>query len=393
MDDNAGLIEAFEALNERKRRAPASLSKLELARWRTMRCQIEEALFQHPRDPAADSRAFLRVPRALRVRYQAAGVWCERFSSVLGEGGLFIDTDDPCQGGDRLALEIVPVGRGPAFRVTAEVAWARTGGPPDKRGMGMRFVDLTPLQLQTIHALVDDTVRQGLLERRRCPRIDTRLAVRVDVGLHTLQQRTHDLCQGGLFVSCREPAQPGEQVGVELQLPGAFPGIKAVCRVIHVSTKRSQHEQGGFGLQLVDFDPEQQALIHSYMCRRVCGEIRHPDDEPRRHARLKRRIKVRFQCSHGFGTTDARDIGGGGLFLQSRDPPPVDSRIDVTLIHPETLQTLSLAGRVVRVVQIDPTVAGQVPGVGVAFDDPGDLKGERFRAFLRELVHTQPASR
>lgn len=392
MDESASLIEAFEALNERKRRAPGSLSKMEQARWRTMRCQIEEALFQHPRDPAADSREFLRVPKSLLVRYRVAGVTHERYVSVLGEGGLFIDTGEPCQPGHHLELEIVPVGRGPAFRVAGQVAWSRGEDTPDAPGMGIRFTDLTPQQQQAIYALVDDTVRQGLLERRGHARIDTRLAVRVEIGLLALSGRTHDLSLGGMFVSCAEPVQAGERVSVELQLPGAFPALSANCRVVHISRKRSQHEQQGFGLELGGSDPQRQATIHDYMCRRVCGELRHAHDEPRRHARLKRRLQVRFHSPHGFGTTDAGDIGGGGLFLQSREPPPVGTRIEMTLIHPSSLQTIALSGHVVRVVHTDPTVAGQVPGVGVAFDDPGEIKRARFLEFLHELIQVRSAS-
>jgi hypothetical protein len=91
MDEDISLLEAFDGLNERKRRDPDSLSKLEKARWRMMRCQIEEALFQQTRDPAKDTREFLRVPLSMKVRCEgdhteAGGVARRRGRTLPGQG-------------------------------------------------------------------------------------------------------------------------------------------------------------------------------------------------------------------------------------------------------------------------------------------------------------------
>ena len=117
MDEHATLLEAFDGLNERKRLDPDGLSKLEKARWRMMRCQIEEALFQQTRDPAKDTREFLRVPISMQVRYEHGGKAHERFLTVLGEGGLFISAPDPAPKGTILKIEGVPIGKGEPFRV------------------------------------------------------------------------------------------------------------------------------------------------------------------------------------------------------------------------------------------------------------------------------------
>jgi type IV pilus assembly protein PilZ len=391
MDEDTSLLEAFDGLNERKRRDPDSLSKLEKARWRMMRCQIEEALFQQTRDPAKDTREFLRVPISMKVRYEHEGKANERFLTVLGEGGLFVSTPEPSPRGTILTLEGLPVGKstggGESFRVKGEVVWANVKGPEDGHGMGIKFVDLSQEQKQLIYTLVDDTVRQGLLERRRYARIDTRLDLNLEHGLRTIKLQTHDLSLGGLFAACDLPVQVGSKLRFELRVPGGLPAVKGIARAVHLAEKISQGQRKGVGVAFMELGVENKGIIRNYMAKRVTGEIRHAADEPRKHARLMRRIKLRFQAANGFGTTDARDISGGGVFMQSRQPPPLGSRVELGLIDPATLKTLDLVGRVVRVLQANPQSPHSVPGVGLAFEEVSQLKQEQLDELLRNLVN------
>jgi type IV pilus assembly protein PilZ len=397
MDEHASLLEAFDGLNERKRRDPDSLSKLEKARWRMMRCQIEEALFQQTRDPAKDTREFLRVPISMKVRYQHEGMACERYLTVLGEGGLFISALDPAPKGVILALEGLPAGRpagrptgtGESFRVKGEVVWSNVKGPENQHGMGIKFIDLSQAQKELIHTLVDDTVRQGLLERRRYARIDTRLEIKLEHGLRAINLQTHDLSLGGMFVACDLPVQVDSTLRFELRVPGGLPAVKGTAKAKHLAEKISQGQRKGVGVSFENLGVENKGIIRNYMAKRVTGEIRHAADEPRKHARLMRRIKLRFQAVNGFGTTDARDISGGGVFMQSRQPPPLESRVELGLIDPATLKTLDLAGKVVRVIRSNPQNPHAVPGVGLAFDEISQLKQEQLDEFLRNLVNLE----
>lgn len=386
MDTTASLIEAFDVLNERKRRDPESLTKLEKARWRMMRCEIEEALFQRTRDPATDTREFLRVPVSLQVRYRVSKDLKESYVPILGEGGMFITTTEPCPKGWKLDLEIIPRGKSMAFTVKGEVVWSDQKSAPKDQGMGIKFFDLTERQKQLLYTLVDDAIRQGLLERRRFARIDTRIDVQIEQGMKTASFETHDLSLGGMHVAANLPVKIGEPIFFEMRLPGQFPSVKGKAKVIHITEKPSPDQRGGFGVEFVDLGIEEAHSIRRYMSQRVCGEIRHARDEPRKHARLKRRIKLRFQAVNAFGTTDASDISGGGVFIQSREPPPRGSKVEVNLIHPVTLHTIGFSGTVVRVVEADPKVPSRIPGVGVAFDDMGDVKMDLYKEFLTDLV-------
>jgi Tfp pilus assembly protein PilZ len=236
---------------------------------------------------------------------------------------------------------------------------------------------------------VDDTVRQGLLERRRYARIDTRLDANLEHGLRNVKLQTHDLSLGGIFVACDLPVEIGSVLRFELRVPGGLPAVKGTAKAVHLAEKISQGQRKGVGVSFDKLGVENKGIIRNYMVKRVTGEIRHAADEPRKHARLMRRIKLRFQGETGFGTTDARDISGGGVFMQSRQPPPLGSVVELGLIDPATLKTLELTGKVVRVIQANPEFPHAVPGVGLTFEGIGKLKQEQLDEFLRNLVNLE----
>lgn len=67
-------------------------------------------------------------------------------SGNIGAGGLFVMTDQPCQAGQRVALEFALPERDRPIAVAAEVRWTRqersADGAGRSSGMGLRFVDL-----------------------------------------------------------------------------------------------------------------------------------------------------------------------------------------------------------------------------------------------------------
>jgi uncharacterized protein (TIGR02266 family) len=325
----------------------------------------------------------------MKARYEHNKMAYEHFLTILGEGGLFVSTPTPAPRGTILTLEGLLIGKCESFRVKGEVVWSNRKGPQDKHGMGIKFIDLSQEQKESIYTLVDDTVRQGLLERRRHARIDTRLEIDLEHGLTTIELQTHDLSLGGMFVACNLPVQVGSALRFDLRVPGGLPAVKEIAKTVHLAEKISQGQRKGVGFSLDKLSTENKGIIRNYMVKRVTGEIRHAADEPRKHARLMRRIKLRFQAASGFGTTDARDISGGGLFLQSRKPPPLGSQVKVGLIDPATLRTFELTGKVVRVIQVNPQNPQSVPGVGLAFDEIGQLKQEHLDEFLRNLVNLE----
>jgi Tfp pilus assembly protein PilZ len=151
----AQLLDDFKAINRRKRWNPGRMTKSDWNYWKTLRREIEKELFDTQVDPGADSRKFLRVPFDLEARYFANNTKKTSKISVLGEGGLFLNTDDILPAGTHIELEINVERKALSFFVEGEVVWSANSG------MGVRFANMSYENKQMIYDLVDN----GLLSR------------------------------------------------------------------------------------------------------------------------------------------------------------------------------------------------------------------------------------
>jgi uncharacterized protein (TIGR02266 family) len=386
MESFSSMLEAFEALNEKKRRDPGSLSEDERFQWKEFRREFEKILFQTEPDPAADTREFLRVPVSLAVRYWTRDELKDRYIPVLGEGGLFVSTVDPLPVGSEMDLEIVLAQKGLNFPVKGLVVWVNEGEDPARRGMGIKFVELTYEQKRNIYSLVDDSLKQRLLERRQFARVDTRLQVQFVYAEGFFELKTEDLSLGGMFIATEHLVPAGEKIRMVLHIPGDQPSVKAVCEVVRVVEEGKPGQPAGLGVRFVEMDVASEMTVRSYLGLKVSEEVEDSDLERRRAPRIERLVKLRFQSVDAFGTTLARDISASGVFIQTHESPPVGSEIQVALIHPVNLQKLELVGRVVRVVKADPLNPGKVSGVGVTFEEVSEDKRRLLREFLRDFV-------
>jgi len=386
MESYSSLLEAFEALNERKRLDPQSLSEQEQTSWMEMRREIEGVLFQAEPDPATDTRQFLRVPVSLAVRYWTRDELKDRYIHVLGEGGLFVSTVDPLPVGSEIDLEVELAQKGTSFKVKGQVVWVNNGDDTSKRGMGIKFSNLSYEQKRYVYGLVDDTLRQTLLERRRFARVDARLKVKFVFAEGFFELHTEDLSLGGLFIATDHLVPMGEKVRLVLQVPGEQPSVKAVAQVVRVVEESTPGQPAGLGVRFLELTREGLVCIQRFLGAQVSGDIEPEGLERRRYPRVERLVKLRFNAKDVPRTSYARDISTGGVFIHTHDPLPKGSEVEVTLIHPVSQQKLELTGRVVRVVEADPQRPSQVPGVGVAFEEVSEDKRKTLRVFLRDFA-------
>src|SRR5262245_35772319 len=100
---------------------------------------------------------------------------------------------------------------------------------------------------------------------------------------------------------------------------------------------------------------------------------RYPSDQP---------LLVRCDSWNDFVELYATDIGQGGLFIATDEPPPIMSIIELKMQLPEAT-TIPLSARVVHVIEKDQAGGeGRVAGVGVEFVD---LDAERKRQIFHLL--------
>lgn len=393
MDSYTSLLEAFADLNRRKRADPGALSAAEHEDWKSMRRRIEQALFERAAEAEQDTREYLRVPVSLSARYWTRNELRDRYIPVLGEGGLQISTVDPLPVGTRLDLEILLAHRGLSIALQGEVVWSVAGEDPAGRGMGIRFVELSYEQKRIIYELVDDTLRERLLERRRFARVEARLQVQFVYADGFFELETDDLSLGGLFIATEQLLPQGERLRLVLHVPGERPAIKAVAEVVRRVERPAAGRPRGIGVRFIELDAEERRVLLDYLQQRVTEQQRASVAAERRlHPRMERRIKLRYQSNGTLGARFSRDISTGGVFIQTHEaPPPVGAAIEVDLIHPVTLHRLQLAGRVVRVVEPDERDPARVPGVGVQFDPLPPERQAALDDLLRYFVELEQA--
>lgn len=383
----SNLLEAFEELTA-LRRSGQTLDGGDRKRWRALRGELEQVLFQQPENTAADRRDHLRLPVAMRVSYWSRNELKDRYVRVLGEGGLFVAGQDALPVGTRLELAIDLVRRGLTLRLPAEVVFVLPAERPDGPGMGLKFVELSYEQKAALYDLVDDNLRQQLLERRRSTRLDSRLQARFLGSAGSFVLPTADLSADGLYVTTDHLLLPGERAKLLLMVPGREQPVRAVAEVTRVVESDLPGMPAGLGLQFVMVDPAGRRAVLDYMVGRVCNRFgpADPRHELRASPRIHRRVPVLYRIQSYEGWSYSRDLSASGLFLQTPDPPGPGTGLRLVLKNPVDDLELPLDGRVVRVVAPDPGHPHRLPGAGIAYSDLTPPQRERLTSFMKQFI-------
>ena len=105
-------------------------------------------------------------------------------------------------------------------------------------------------------------------------RAHERVAIEVEVDLaseHNFYSGiTSDLSEGGVFVSTHVPAQIGEQLSMELRLPGSPETyrVEGIVRWVRELRVACDGVPPGFGMQFIGLSPDALAAIHRFVAQR-----------------------------------------------------------------------------------------------------------------------------
>lgn len=109
------------------------------------------------RRSGADRRQYERVLVDWSVDYRGSDTFLFAYISDISAMGIFVRTPTPEPAGTRLNLRFSPPGS-PTMELEAQVIWInppRDDGDTSRQpGMGLQFVDLTPLQREQVLRLV-----------------------------------------------------------------------------------------------------------------------------------------------------------------------------------------------------------------------------------------------
>ncbi len=110
---------------------------------------------------------------------------------------------------------------------------------------------------------------------------------------------------------------------------------------------------------------------------------------PRKADRLHHELLVAYRTVDGFITDWAVNISRGGIFINTRNPLVVGTKVRLIISLPDTAFPFELSGRVTRVNEFD-NPSNQVPGMGIEFVDVDDEKRARIERFVERLRKELP---
>jgi len=166
MANMPGLFREYIALDKR-RGSPDGLSVVELRRWTELKGMLSKR-FQPgaKKGGGADQRTSVRVPVNLRMGFESYGEIRDSLMTNLSRGGLFIATNQPLPLSSVINLRLRIEESQQEIEVEAEVV-ALNSGPSlktEERGMGVKFVRLTPEQAKGVDELYERSVQRALVK-------------------------------------------------------------------------------------------------------------------------------------------------------------------------------------------------------------------------------------
>jgi len=99
-------------------------------------------------------------------------------------------------------------------------------------------------------------------------RVQDRVALEVDIGLHSATQfyagLSNDISEGGLFISTVRPLPVGSELTISFVLPGGH-SVTTRGRVAWLATPRDGESTPGMGVRFVRLEPEHRAAIDKFL--------------------------------------------------------------------------------------------------------------------------------
>jgi len=192
-----------------------------------------------------------------------------------------------------------------------------------------------------------------------------------------VQSTSRQLSPLGIDVRSLSPPRVGSRVSMALYLPHASVPEVAIGRVSRAIS--GVPGEAGFWADFLVVDPQARLRISNLLSERDESESSNHRGFPRHPVKLA----VRFRTSRDFVLEHASNISRGGIFIQTEDPPPLDTAVQVEVQLPDDPTPVTTNG---VVVHRQLAVGQKTPGAGVQFVDSSDSFRERIDRYMDSLL-------
>lgn len=107
-------------------------------------------------------------------------------------------------------------------------------------------------------------------------------------------------------------------------------------------------------------------------------------DEKRKAQRVPLKVKVDYQFAGNFLFEYASDISQHGIFIETSDPLPLNSKVTLQFRLPDTKKNVEVAGEVIWVNSNQES--SKNPGMGVKFTRINEIDKDLITSLIRRLA-------
>ena len=109
-------------------------------------------------------------------------------------------------------------------------------------------------------------------------------------------------------------------------------------------------------------------------------------EQRRQHSRIPLKIKIDYFKDPGVFLYDySRNLGRGGIFIESKEPLPPGTELHLSFTLPDQSEPVEVKGKVTWILKPRARKGEGVPGMGVQFDNPEGRYKEALDRFFREI--------
>ncbi len=223
------------------------------------------------------------------------------------------------------------------------------------------------------------------MPRRDLLRVESKLEVEYKSFDQFCQEYTKNICLGGIFIKTNQMLPVQTVLEIELKLPDRAEPISLVGEVVHALDPKMAKAHGwepGLGINFVDFEESGKEILAQYVREISEKQPQARIRDRRKSERIPLRLRVKFHNLQTLMEDYSRDIGQGGIFIQTEYPRGLGERLTISLVHPENKQELELEGEVVRISRKEPRDPGSVSGMGIRFINLDENTKQAINLFL-----------
>lgn len=114
--------------------------------------------------------------------------------------------------------------------------------------------------------------------------------------------------------------------------------------------------------------------------------------ENRENLRIPIQLLVDYKADGHYLFDFCRDLGSGGVFIQTKTPQPQGSEIQLTFTIPDSKETLTTQGKVIWVQPFMPERKELTPGMGVQFTKFSESSRKILEDFVQRHNSTSTQS-